>query len=319
MADPTFLSIMKWSDEECREYLEAQRWPTGARCPKCGEGEPWKITRKSANKNIVRSLYRCRSCKQQFTTTVGTIFEDSKIPLSKWFAAIYLMCASKKGVSAHQIHRELVVTYKSAWFMCHRIREVMKDKHPEILAGVVEADEIFVGGKPRGHAAHRAARYDMGERIRQAKEKKVAVFGMVERGGKVRTQAMPKLSKKGIQATLDANIDVSKSALITDESFLYDGINKKLPHGTIRHNSEYVRGSVHTQTIESYWAILKRGLYETFHHVDAAYLGQYLNEFEYRYNARRISDAERFSALLTQVQGRLKWFCQTPQPENPFA
>jgi transposase-like protein len=133
MTDSTFLNVMKWSDEECRDYLEAQRWPMGAICPKCGSPDPWKITRKSATKNVVRSLYRCRACKVQFTATVGTIFEDSKIPLSKWFAAIYLMCASKKGVSAHQIHRELEVTYKSAWFMCHRIREAMKDKNPGLL------------------------------------------------------------------------------------------------------------------------------------------------------------------------------------------
>ena len=120
MADVTFLNIVKWTDAECREYLEAQRWPDGPVCPKCGTAEPYTINRKSATKNVVSKLYRCRSCKKQFTATVGTIFEDSKIPLSKWFAAIYLMCASKKGMSAHQIHRELDVTYKSAWFMCHR-------------------------------------------------------------------------------------------------------------------------------------------------------------------------------------------------------
>jgi transposase-like protein len=321
MASVTFLNILKWSDEECRAYLESKRWPDGPICPKCGTADPYKITRKSATKNAVRTLYRCKNktCKKQFTATVGTIFEDSKIPLSKWFAAIYLMCASKKGMSAHQIHREMEVTYKTAWFMCHRIREMMQNRDHSPLTGVVEADETYVGGKPRGHMAHRAAKFNMAERIRQAKEKKTAVLGIVERGGRVRTIAMPGISKKGVQAALDKNIDARKSALITDEHAFYYGIEKRLPHGTIRHNSEYVRGSVHTQTIESYWAILKRGVYGTFHHVDAGYLGQYLHEFEYRYNSRRISDAERFSALMTQTQGRVLWFCQTPQPENPYA
>src|SRR3989304_817378 len=150
MQEVSFLSILKWTDDQCRDYLEAQRWPSGPICPKCGTPEPWKSTRKTQTKNAVRSLYRCRSCKKQFTATVGTIFEDSKIPLSKWFAAIYLMCASKKGMSAHQIHRELDVTYKSAWFMCHRIREAMRDKEGLPLTGTVEADETYVGARGRG-------------------------------------------------------------------------------------------------------------------------------------------------------------------------
>ena len=127
------------------------RWPDGPWCPKCGEKDPYPVVRKTRTKNTVKALYKCRACLRQFTATVGTIFEDSKIPLSKWFAAIYLMCASKKGISAHQIHRQLGITYKSAWFMCHRIREAMKDKSFPKLTGTVEADETYVGGKPRGH------------------------------------------------------------------------------------------------------------------------------------------------------------------------
>jgi hypothetical protein len=130
---------------------------------------------------------------------------------------------------------------------------------------------------------------------------------------------MPKVTKRDVQATLVANIDVKHAKLMTDEYPVYHGIESRLPHGMIRHKSEYVRGAVHTQGIESYPAILKRGIYGTFHHVDAGYLGQYLNEFEYRYNARTISGAERFSALLAQTQGRVLWFCRTPQPQNPFA
>ncbi len=320
MADVTFLNIMKWSDEQCREYLESQRWPDGPICPKCGESEHWTINRKSATKNVVKKLYRCKNkeCGKQYTATVGTIFEDSKIPLSKWFAAIYLMCASKKGTSAHQIHREMDVTYKSAWFMCHRIREMMQNRDERPLSGIVEADETYVGGKPRGHRADRVGR-PMSVAIKEAWAKKTPVFGMVERGGRVRTMVIPKLTQRGVQAKLKGNIDLPNAKLMTDEHGLYAGIELHLPHGVIRHKSEYVRGPIHTQSIESYWAILKRGLFGTFHHVDAGYLGQYLHEFEYRYNSRMVSDAERFSALMRQSQGRVTWFCQTPQPENPFA
>jgi transposase-like protein len=322
MADPTFYEVLRWSDEECRDYLESKRWPNGKVCPKCGDTTPpYVINRKSQTKNKVTKLYRCKNkeCGKQYSVTVGTIFEDSKIPLNIWFGAIHQMCSSKKGVSANQIHRELGIDLKSAWYLCHRVREAMKDKNPTLLVGVVEADETYVGGKPRGHDQHRAAKYDMSERIRQAKAKKTPVFGIVERGGRVRTIAAPGLTKKQVEATLTSNIDLGKSALITDEHPYYGGIEKHLPHGVIRHMSEYVRGPIHTQSIESYWAILKRGLYGTFHHVDAGYLGQYLHEFEFRYNARRVSDAERFGALMGQTQGRLTWFCQTPQPENPFA
>lgn len=155
MAKITFLSVLKWTDNECRAFLEAGRWPNGPVCPKCGAENPYRIERRSKTKNAVKSLYRCRDCRKDYTATVGTIFEDSKIPLQKWFAAIYLMASSKKGISAHQIHRQLEITYKSAWFMCHRIREAMKSKDFTPLKGVVEADETYVGGKPRGHWQHR--------------------------------------------------------------------------------------------------------------------------------------------------------------------
>src|SRR5438309_8023471 len=148
----TFHDVMRWTDEECRAFLERQRWPNGPICPKCGEAEPYKLSRKSETKNAVRTLYKCRKCRRQFTATVGTIFEDSHISLHKWFAAIYLMCSSKKGISAHQLHRSVDVTYKSAWFMCHRVREAMRDNDGSPLAGIVEVDETYIGARTRrGH------------------------------------------------------------------------------------------------------------------------------------------------------------------------
>jgi len=315
----TFQKVVRWTDEECREYLERMRWPDGPHCPKCGAEEPWKIERRTPSKNAVRTLYRCRGCKRQFTATVGTIFEDSKIPLSKWFAAIYLMCASKKGISAHQLHRQLDITYKSAWFMCHRVRCAMGDKDPAPLTGVIEADETYVGGKPRGHPTHRSRDLTMSERIRAAWQKKTPVLGILERGGRVRTLVMRPITKKGTQATLRQNLDLESSCLITDESPLYTGINRDLPHAQVQHDQYYVLGAIHTQGIENYWSLLKRGIIGVFHHVSVGHLPQYLGEFEFRFNRRRIADEERFAALMGQTRGRLLWYCQTPQPENPFA
>ena len=147
----TFQQAVRWSDEECRDFLEAMRWPDGPHCPNCGAKGPYRIQRKAKTKNIVKTLYKCRSkdCRKQFTATVGTIFEDSHIPLSKWFAAIYLMCASKKGISAHQIHRQLDIAYKSAWFMCHRVRAALQDKSFPLLAGTGEADETYLHPRRR--------------------------------------------------------------------------------------------------------------------------------------------------------------------------
>lgn len=326
MAKITFLSVLNWTNDECRTFLEAGRWPDGPVCPKCGAENPYRIERRSKTKNTVKNLYRCRDCRKDYTATVGSIFEDSKIPLQKWFAAIYLMASSKKGMSAHQIHRQLEVTYKSAWFMCHRIREAMKDKSFPLLTGTIEVDETYVGGKLRGHPAHRAAQNvaatgnPRAASLKAAYERKTPVFGIRERGGRVRTHVIPHVSQDAVERSIWANVDRRRARLFTDEHPVYHNISKMLPHGIIRHKSEYVRGEVHTQGIESYWAILKRGLYGTFHHVDAAYLPMYLPEFEFRYNRREITDAERFAALISQTSGRrLTWFCETPQPENPFA
>jgi len=160
---PSFLAVMQMTENQCRDLLRARRWPNGPTCPKCGDADPYKIIR-SPGKNKVREHYRCRACRKDYTVTVGTIFEDSHIPLNKWFAAIYLMVGSKKGVSAHQLHRELELTYRSAWFMAHRIREAMRDKCGlPLLSGTIEADETYIGGKPRGHRVWR-------ERIKDEEE-----------------------------------------------------------------------------------------------------------------------------------------------------
>ncbi len=325
MSTVSFLQVLKWSDEQCRSYLEHMRWPKGVHCPKCGVNSPYSITRKKPSKNFVHSLYRCRACKRQFTATVGTIFEDSKIPLNKWFAVIYLMCASKKGISAHQIHRQLDITYKSAWFMCHRIREAMRDKGIlSQLSGTIEADETYIGGKTRGHWTLKERIQDeikMGlrEKHRHPRMDKAVVLGILERGGRVRTKHIQQMNSATAHRILSKNINLNESRLITDAHSAYRIIKRYLPHAVVRHEVEYVNGEIHTQGIENYWSILKRGLYGVFHHVDAEYLNNYLNEFEFRFNRRKIPDEERFASLMSQIQGRVLWYCQTPQPQNPHA
>ena len=322
----TFHKVMRWTDEECRQFLVQQRWPEGVICPKCGHNEVYNIKRQNKSKNKVQHLFKCKKCRRQFTATVGTIFEDSHIPLNKWFAAIYLMCASKKGISAHQLHRQLDITYKSAWFMCHRVREAMKEKGFTLLKGTVEADETYIGGKKRGHWVWKErAQYEVQLGLRpkspHPRINKEVVFGIKERDGRVRTVHVKnkKVTAKQMQAIVKKNVDVENAHLMTDANSAYRLIKDILPHDMIRHEESYVDGDIHTQGIEGYWSLLKRGLYGVFHHVDAEYLEQYLNEFEYRFNRRKITDAERFTELLAQTQGRVLWYCQKPQPENPHA
>lgn len=318
----SFHNVMQWTDEQCRTFLVSKRWPDGIICPKCGsDKEPYTITRKTKTKNVNKTLYKCRECRKQFTATTGTIFEDSHVPLSKWFAAIYLMCASKKGVSAHQIHRMLGVAYRTAWFMCHRVREAMREDF--MLSGTIEADETYVGGRNRrGHPVAKWEREKIdaeargetpqrksGPRAgrRHPREDKAAVFGMIERGGRVKTQHVPQVDAATLRTIMISNIDVKNSHLITDGHKAYKMIKQDIPHDVVDHSLEYVRfddPTVHTQGIENYWSLVKRGILGTWHHVGVPYLNQYLREFDYRFNRRRISDEERFASLFGQTSGK---------------
>ena len=302
------------TEADARAMLEQIRWPDGLACIHCGVMDVGRInvkasTRKDGRHVPARHLFKCKACKKQFSVTKGTIFEDSKIPLSTWIAVMYRMCSSKRGVPAKQVEREFGIAYESAWFMVHRIRWAMSEKTLTPLAGVVEADETYIGGKVRGHIEDRRANMTQGERVKAGMDKKTQVFGILERGGRVRAAAITnRMRKPDAKAILTRNIDREKSVLITDESGLYDGMGAHLPHGIIRHKSEYVRGTTHTQGIESFWSILKRGLTGTYYHVDEGYLNQYVQEFAFRHNHRKTTDKERFTALLGQVGGRLDWY-----------
>ena len=280
-----------------REHLEALRWANGRFCPHCGETKHTSIVR---GKKHRPGLYYCNGCKKQFTITVGTLFERSHIPLNKWMFAFHMMASSKKGISAHQLHRMLGITYKSAWFMAHRIREAMRPADGEGSIGgdnkVVEADETFIGGKAKNRAYRKPP-------------KKEAVFSLVERAGQVRSFHVPCVTAKTLRPILVEHAS-RKSYLMTDEANVYVNVGTEFGgHGTVNHSAnEYVRGGFwHTNTVENYFSILKRGINGVYHHVSQKHLKRYLAEFDFRYNERTglgVSDAERAALALKGTEGK---------------
>ena len=302
----TLFEIMqRFSTEDAaREYLEQQRWPDGPFCPHCGGCEVYRLTPRASSKHPGRKgLLKCKYCRKQFTVTVGTIFEDSHIPLNKWLIAIYLMCSSKKGISAHQIHRMLKLTYKSAWFMCHRIRYAMEQEPFKTqLSGIVEADETYVGGKRRGKRAAKPGRPGIGSHY-------VPVFACVERGGDVRAFVVESVDRQTLYPLLREHVD-PKARIMTDELILYSGLDKHFAsHQTVLHKQhQYVKGDVSTNTIEGFFGLLKRGIKGVYHHVSRKHLHRYLAEFTFRYNWRRLTDSTRTDRAIAGFEGkRLKY------------
>ncbi|MGF1610713.1 MAG: IS1595 family transposase [Kiloniellales bacterium] len=303
----TFSNPIFHDETKAREYLESLRWTDGRFCPHCGEAEKTSPAKAKGREG----LYVCLSCKKQFTVRVGTIFERSHIPLHKWVAGFFLMASSKKGISAHQLHRTLGITYKSAWFMAHRIREAMRpgnDFGP--LGGsnkVVEADETYVGGKAKNRAF-------------KEPPKKEAVMALVERGGKVRSAHVPTVTAKNVRLEIVTQADRA-SYLMTDESAVYTKLGEEFAgHGTVNHSiDEYVRGTFwHTNTVENYFSILKRGITGTYHHVSGTHLKRYLAEFDFRYNERSglgVDDAERAARAIKGAEGKRLTYQQPRQPE----
>ena len=290
LTNPVFSDVNK-----AREHLEALHWPNGPVCPKCGETERVKrLEGKSTRPGVVM----CNPCRKPFTVTVGTIFEDSKIPLNKWLLAFRLMAGSKKGISAHQLHRSLGITYKSAWFMAHRIREAMDGADGDGPLGgperVVEADETYVGGKARNRA------------FRQPAPKK-AVVALVERDGRARSFHVANVNAKHIRGLIVTNVS-RDSHLMTDESVVYTRVGREFHgHSTVNHSAkEYVTtGSFkHSNTVENFFSIFKRGVIGTYHHMSEAHLGRYCAEFDFRYNTRQFSDAERTDIAIVGAIGK---------------
>ena len=259
------------TDSECRQLLERLRWPNGVRCVKCDSD---RITRIKT-----RNQYACSSCKHRFSVTTGTLLNDTHLPLPKWFMAVLLMCEAKKGISANQIKRTLGVAHKTAWYLCHRIREAMTDAEPDPLTGTVEVDETYVGGKRRG----------MG---RGYVGNKAMVVGAVQRGGEIRMKTERRDDRDTLHGFITNHISADVTNIYTDEYPSYQGLDNDPGdsglHQTVNHSAkEYVRGDVHTNSIEGAFGLFKRAVVGSFHQVSHKHLDRYLDEFEFRYNNRR--------------------------------
>lgn len=304
-----------FSDEDkARAFLEAQRWPKGTICPHCGvEGESYRLQPKENGKTHVRAgVWKCGGCRKQFTVRVATIFEDSHIPLHKWLMAIHLLCASKKGMSAHQLHRMLGVTYKSAWFMAHRIRYAMtQEPLSSKLAGVIEMDETYIGGKRKFGPQRRTFG---GGFIRRPDRPspfwgKETVVSVLQRRGRVQSLHLrSRVTAENLRPVVDKMID-EQAHLMTDTSSVLASAGSKRKHDKVNHSAgEYVRYQdgicISTNSVEGYFANLKRGINGVYHYVGRQHLHRYLSEFDFRYNARHIKDGERSLLAIKGVNGK---------------
>ncbi len=293
-----------YTDETAaRSYLENIRWPNGPVCPYCGVVDGARVLN---SKSKGPGWYQCAGCASQYTVRVGTVYERSHVPLHKWVLANHLMCASKKGISAHQLHRMLGVTYKTAWFMAHRIREAMREVSPSPMGSggkIVEADETYFGNV----AEPKALRHD-GMPLKKhgaGGSNKRAIVSLVERGGNVRSFHVQRANAATV--TDIANTNISREArLFTDESTIYKKMGKDFAdHSVVRHTAkEYARGEVHTNTVEGFFSIFKRGMKGVYQHCGEHHLHRYLAEFDFRYNGRAITDFERAVEAHRAAEGK---------------
>lgn len=280
--------------ELAREWLEARVWKDGRTCPHCGVIDQSTLMKGKSHRP---GLYQCNACREPFTVTVGTLYESSKVPLNKWLMVTHLLMASKKGMSALQISRMINLPYKTTWFLCHRIRASVADTTDLKIGGkdkVVEADETYIGGKAKNRAHREAA-------------PKKAVLSLVERDGHVRSFHVANVTAKMVKPIIAKNVELA-SNLMTDEAPVYGKIGETMhSHRTVNHSAnEYARlgGYIHINTAENFFSILKRGIIGSYHHVSEAHLHRYLAEFDFRYNNRTITDAERMSKSIGGIVGK---------------
>jgi transposase-like protein len=295
---PTTLqqAIIFFADpENCRRFMTELRWPDGkVRCPNC-DSENVKYLPNAR-------LFKCfeKHPRQKFSLKVGTIFEDSPIGLEKWLPAMWLIVNAKNGISSWEVHRALRVTQKTSWFMMHRIRLALQDGDGMTMGGEVEVDETYIGGKARNmHAAKRDAKIKA-----HGVKGKAAVFGMVERGGKVKATHVAETKKVDLQRRIRETVEAG-AAIFSDEHPMYKGLSEDYKHAVINHAIEYVNGNTHTNTIENFWSLLKRGLHGTYVAVEPFHLFRYIDEQAFRYNNRKdMNDGDRFVTALAQVTGK---------------
>lgn len=294
-----FKSILQFqkafsNEDRCREFLELQRWNGTPACPFCGS--------LNVHRHPNKKKFNCREkqCRKIFSVTVGTIYENTKIPLSKWFLATYILSIHSKGISSLQLATWLGVTQKTAWFVNHRVREMLTDKNPKVLRGVVEVDETYVGGKISNK--HVSKRKDF-----KQLDNKTMVLGAVEREGKVRTKIIKQTNAAYADEAIKEWIEPN-SIMVTDEHSAYNRVHETHTHVRVNHSEkEYVRGAAHTNTIEGFWSLLKRQILGIHHFVSPKHLQRYVDESAYRYNRRDLPQDERFAAALANCEGRLKY------------
>lgn len=294
LKDMAAIDAARLTEDEARTILENIRWPDGPACPHCESKDATRIIAKS--EKIRDGLFQCNACRQQFTVTVGTVMHRSHITLRQWVQAFHSMCSHKKGVSALQLQRNLGLrSYKSAWHLAHRVRFAMRVMPLRaILNGTVEVDETYIGGKSR-----------LGKRGRGS-ERKTPVVALVERGGNMRTKVVERVSAKALKGAIRENVKTS-AAIMTDEFSSYRGLGREFAggHETVNHGErQYVRGDVHVNSAESFFALLKRGVHGTFHHVSKQHLHRYCDEFGFRWDHRKVTDGERTVAAIRQAGGK---------------
>jgi transposase-like protein len=299
LSEMALIDVSRLTEEQARKILEDIRWPNGIECPHCKSKNIVRLIGKS--EKIRDGLLRCKDCRKQFTVTIGTIMERSHITLRQWFQAFYSMCSHKKGVSSLQLMRNLGLhSYRSAWHLTHRIRSAMKeDPLASLLKGVIEVDETYIGGKPKKGG-------DEGPNKRGRGTKKAPVLAIVQRKGKVISKPIENVTAKTLKSAIRGAVD-KESTIMTDEWGSYKGIGKgfKGGHKTVNHGlGEYVNGDTSTNTAESYFALLKRGVHGTFHHISKKHLPRYCNEFSFRWDNRKVSDGERTVEAVKGMQGK---------------
>ena len=286
-------AIKHFSDDlTCINLVASLRWADGiAVCPKCEKTETSFLT--------TRKIWKCKSCKKQFSVKVGTIFEDSPISLDKWLTAMWLLTNAKNGISSYEIHRAIGVTQKTAWFMMHRIRLAMENGSIEKLSGNVEVDETFIGGKAKNMHKHKREAIIKG----RGSVGKTAVFGALERKGRVLAKVIESTNRETLHSEVKNNVEKGAN-LFSDEWLSYRGLDESYIHEVINHSIEYVKGNVHTNGIENFWALLKRTLKGTYVSVEPFHLSRYLAEQTFRFNERKGNDKERFLGVLKAVSGK---------------
>ena len=285
-------AIVYFSDvDRAHTFAIALRWQNEVTCPRCGHDQHSYIS--------TRRIWFCKGCKKQFSIKVGTIFEDSPLGIDKWMTAVWLIVNCKNGISSYEIARDLNITQKSAWHMMHRVRKALQSGTFVKFVGEIEVDETFIGGKARNMHVDKKERRITGT----GGKDKVAVMGILERGGKVQTTVVPNRKKKALQAELKKHVEAG-SALYTDALLSYEGLASEYAHQVVDHNVKYVDENVHTNGLENFWSLLKRGISGTYISVEPFHLFRYLDEQTFRYNNRQMKDFERFMIAMNSINGK---------------